>query len=42
MQQLVQPAADLAALMQQFYALPAVDKPHRLALAQAAAGRCCA
>ena len=42
MQQLLQPAADLAALMQQHYALPAIDKPHQLALAQAAAGRCCA
>ncbi len=39
---LLPPAADLAALMQQCYALPAVDKPHRLELAQAAAGRCCA
>ncbi|KAI7839791.1 hypothetical protein COHA_006590 [Chlorella ohadii] len=39
---LLQPAADLAALMQQYYALPEIDQPHRLAVAQAAAGRCCA
>ena len=34
--------AELAALMQQYYALPALDEPRQLALAQAAAGRCCA
>ena len=38
----VQPAADLAALMQQYYALPAVAAERQLALAQAAAGRSCA
>ncbi|PRW60531.1 hypothetical protein C2E21_1213 [Chlorella sorokiniana] len=42
LRRLLQPAAELAALVQQYYALPAVDEPHRLALAQAAAGRCCA
>jgi len=42
LRQLLQPAAELAALLQQYYALPAVDKPHRLALAKAAAGRSCA
>ncbi len=39
---LLQPAAGLAALMQQYYALPAVEQPRQLAVAQAAAGRCCA
>ena len=47
LRQLLQPAADLVALMQQYCALPAVDEPQWLALAQAAAGRasaylCCA
>ena len=35
-------AADLAALMQQYYSLPAVEAERQLALAQAAAGRSCA
>ncbi len=39
---LLPPAADLAALMQQYYALPAVEAERRLQLAQAAAGRSCA
>ena len=42
LRQLLRPAADLAALMQQCYALPAVAAERRLAQAQAAAGRCCA
>jgi len=42
LQPLLPLAADVAALLQQYCALPAVDKPQRLALAQAAAGRCCA
>ena len=40
--QVLQPAANLAALMQQYYALPAVAAERQLALAQAAAGRSCA
>ena len=40
--QLLQQAADLAALMQQYYALPAVAAERQLAVAQAAAGRSCA
>ena len=39
---LLLPAAHLAALMQQYYALPAVEAERELALAQAAAGRSCA
>jgi len=39
---LLPPAAHLAALMQQYYALPAVEAERQLALAQAAAGRSCA
>ncbi len=39
---LLPPAADLAALMQQYYALPALEAERRLLLAQAAAGRSCA
>ena len=42
LRQLLQPAADLAALMQQYYALPAVAAERQLAVAQVAAGRCCA
>ena len=42
LRQLLPRAADLAALMQQYYALPAVAAERQLALAQAAAGRCCA
>ena len=42
LRQLLQPAADLAALMRQYYALPAVAAERQLALAQAAAGRSCA
>ena len=40
--QLMQPAAELAALMRQYYALPAVAAERQLALAKAAAGRSCA
>ena len=40
--QLLPHAADLAALMQQYYALPAVEAETQLALAQAAARRSCA
>ncbi len=39
---LLPPAAHLAALMQQYYALPAVEAERQLALAQVAAGRSCA
>lgn len=42
LRQLLQPAADLSALMQQYYALPAVAAERQLAVAQVAAGRCCA
>ena len=39
---LLTPAAGLAALMQQYYALPAAEAERQLQLAQAAAGRSCA
>ena len=42
LQQLMQPAADLAALIQQYYALPALAAERQLAVAQAAASRSCA
>ena len=42
LQQLVQPATELASLMQQYLALPAVEEQQRLVLARAAAVRSCA
>ena len=42
LRQLLQPAAELAALMQQCLALPAVEEERRLAVARAAAARSCA
>ncbi len=42
LRKLLPPAARLAALMQQYYALLAVEAERQLALARAAAGRSCA
>ena len=42
LRQMLQPAADLAGLVQQHLALPAMEEQRRLALARAAAARSCA
>ena len=42
LRQLLQPAAELAALMQQHLALPAVEEERTLVVARAAAARSCA
>ena len=42
LRQLLQPATDLAGLMQQWHTLPAVEEEKRVAVARAAATRSCA